>query len=486
MIQSRTHNCGELRLPDIGKTVTLVGWMENMREVGSNLGFVVLRDFYGTTQIVLETEEKVKELKAINKESTIQVTGVVRERSSKNPNQDTGSIEVVPSEVKVLGRCRYNELPFEINHSREADENARLKYRYLDLRNPEVKKNIILRCNVIAALRKAMMDHDFLEITTPILTASSPEGARDYLVPARKHPGKFYALPQAPQQFKQLLMTSGFDRYFQIAPCFRDEDARGDRSPGEFYQLDMEMAFATQEDVFSIIEDVLPPIFAEYGTYNRASGSPFARIPYLEAMEKYGTDKPDLRIDLTVQDATDVLKDCGFPPFAGKTEDGADTDVRIKAVVISDFKESSKVIDKNIADIEFKSEPPINYDPVFFKVDDIAVALVPISLDRFKETYDMCNAKSKVSSEYRPTIKNLRSGETFDLVDHIHSCIPKGTEFVYMKPITNSVKIFTVWDANNYVRGTEGDYIAIRENDLSDFYIVEKDLFSKTYEPADK
>ncbi|MBR5975586.1 MAG: aspartate--tRNA ligase [Clostridiales bacterium] len=355
MIQSRTHNCGQLRLPDAGKTVTLVGWLENMREVGSNLGFVVLRDFYGTTQIVLETEEQVKEFKAITKESTIQVTGVVRERSSKNPSQDTGSIEVVPSEVKVLGRCRYNELPFEINHSREADENARLKYRYLDLRNPEVKKNIILRCNVIAALRKAMMEHDFLEITTPILTASSPEGARDYLVPSRKHPGKFYALPQAPQQFKQLLMTSGFDRYFQIAPCFRDEDARGDRSPGEFYQLDMEMAFATQEDVFSVIEDVLPPIFAEYGTYNRASGSPFARIPYLEAMEKYGTDKPDLRIDLTVQDATGVLADCGFPPFASKTEEGEDTKVRIKAVVISDFKESRKFIDKNIADIEVQS-----------------------------------------------------------------------------------------------------------------------------------
>ncbi|MBO4687672.1 MAG: aspartate--tRNA ligase [Clostridiales bacterium] len=355
MIQSRTHNCGQLRLPDAGKTVTLVGWLENMREVGANLGFVVLRDFYGTTQIVLETEEQVKEFKAITKESTIQVTGVVRERSSKNPSLDTGSIEVVPSEVKVLGRCRYNELPFEINHSREADENARLKYRYLDLRNPEVKKNIILRCNVVAALRKAMMEHDFLEITTPILTASSPEGARDYLVPSRKHPGKFYALPQAPQQFKQLLMTSGFDRYFQIAPCFRDEDARGDRSPGEFYQLDMEMAFATQEDVFSVIEDVLPPIFAEYGTYNRASGSPFARIPYLEAMEKYGTDKPDLRIDLTVQDATEVLADCGFPPFATKTEEGEDTKVRIKAVVISDFKESRKFIDKNIADIEVQS-----------------------------------------------------------------------------------------------------------------------------------
>lgn len=355
MMQSRTHNCGELRIENVGQSVTLVGWLENMREVGSGLGFVVLRDFYGTTQIVLETEEMVKQFKAINKESTISVKGVVRERSSKNPKQATGDIEVVPESVEVLGRCQHNELPFEINHSREADELARLKYRYLDLRNPEVKKNIILRCNVIAALRQSMIEHGFLEITTPILTASSPEGARDYLVPARKHPGKFYALPQAPQQFKQLLMTAGFDRYFQIAPCFRDEDARGDRSPGEFYQLDMEMAFASQEDVFSICEDVLPPIFAKYGTYDRASGSPFMRIPYLEAMEKYGSDKPDLRIDLTVQDVTDKLSDCGFGPFAAKAEDGSATDVRIKAVVISDFKESRKFIDKTIGDVEVQA-----------------------------------------------------------------------------------------------------------------------------------
>ncbi len=355
MMQSRTHNCGELRIGDAGKSVTLVGWLENMREVGSGLGFVVLRDFYGTTQIVLETEEMVKTAKAINKESTISVKGVVRERSSKNPKQETGDIEVVPESIEILGRCRYNELPFEINHSREADETARLKYRYLDLRNPEVKKNIILRCNVIAALRQSMTEHGFLEITTPILTASSPEGARDYLVPARKHPGKFYALPQAPQQFKQLLMTAGFDRYFQIAPCFRDEDARGDRSPGEFYQLDMEMAFASQEDVFAVIEDVLPPIFAKYGNYDRASGAPFMRIPYLEAMEKYGTDKPDLRIDLTVQDVTEQLADCGFGPFATKAEDGSATDVRIKAVVISDFKESRKFIDKTIGDVEVQS-----------------------------------------------------------------------------------------------------------------------------------
>ena len=355
MMQSRTHNCGELRIDNVGESVTLVGWLENMREVGSGLGFVVLRDFYGTTQIVLETEEMVKTAKAINKESTISVKGVVRERSSKNPKQETGDIEVVPESIEILGRCRYNELPFEINHSREADETARLKYRYLDLRNPEVKKNIILRCNVVAALRSAMTEHGFLEITTPILTASSPEGARDYLVPARKHPGKFYALPQAPQQFKQLLMTAGFDRYFQIAPCFRDEDARGDRSPGEFYQLDMEMAFASQEDVFAVIEDVLPPIFAKYGNYDRASGAPFMRIPYLEAMEKYGTDKPDLRIDLTVQDATEVLADCGFGPFASKAEDGSATDVLIKAVVISDFKESRKFIDKTIGDVEVQS-----------------------------------------------------------------------------------------------------------------------------------
>ena len=345
-MQSRTHTCGELRITDAGKKVQLSGWMENFREVGAELGFVVIRDFYGTTQIVIETAEMMKTFKAITKESTISVEGVVRERSSKNPKLETGDIEVVPEKVTVLGRCRYNELPFEINHSREADEAARLKYRYLDIRNPEVKKNLILRSNVIAALRNAMIDHNFMEITTPILTVSSPEGARDYLVPARKHPGKFYALPQAPQQFKQLLMVSGIDRYFQIAPCFRDEDARGDRCPGEFYQLDMEMAFASQEDVFAIIEDVLPPVFAKYGKYNRASGSPFMRIPYLEAMEKYGTDKPDLRIDLTVTDVTELLRTEEFAPFA---------EGEIKAVVISDFHESRKFIDKTMADCEIQS-----------------------------------------------------------------------------------------------------------------------------------
>ena len=357
MMQSRTHNCNELRIENVGEKVKLVGWMENVREVGGNLAFVVLRDFYGTSQVVVESEDMMKVIKSLNKESTISVEGVVRERASKNAKQATGDIEVVPEKIEVLGRCRYNELPFEINRSREADETQRLKYRYLDLRNPAVKANIILRCNVVAALRAAMTAHGFLEITTPILTASSPEGARDYLVPARKHPGKFYALPQAPQQFKQLLMTSGFDRYFQIAPCFRDEDARGDRSPGEFYQLDMEMSFATQEDVFAVCEDVLPPIFAKYGKYNIASKPPFKRIPYLTSMEVYGCDKPDLRIDLTAKNVSDAFVGSGFEPMDGKI---------VKAVDISDCKLTRKQIEKLLTDCEVQS----GSKAYWFKVDE--------------------------------------------------------------------------------------------------------------------
>ena len=356
MTQSRTHNCGELRLSDAGKTVTLAGWMENVREVGASLAFVVLRDFYGTTQLVIENEEMMSIIKSVNKESTIRATGIVRERASKNPKQATGEIEVVPEKIEILGRCRYNELPFEINRSRDADEAVRLKYRYLDLRNPAVKSNIVLRCNVVAALRQAMTEHGFLEITTPILTVSSPEGARDYLVPARKHPGKFYALPQAPQQFKQLLMTSGFDRYFQIAPCFRDEDARGDRSPGEFYQLDMEMAFADQDDVFAVLEDVLPPIFAKFGKYNIASSAPFKRISFNDAMERYGSDKPDLRIDLLVQDMTDLVKGIDFAPFAeGNT---------VKAIVVENCELARKAVDKLVAETEVIS----GCKPMWFKL----------------------------------------------------------------------------------------------------------------------
>ncbi len=357
MVQSRTHNCGELRLADAGKDVTVVGWYENIRKVSKNLGFLILRDFYGTTQVVIETEDMMSVIDSVNKESTIQVTGVVRERSSKNAELPTGEIEVVPSKIEVLGKCRYNALPFEINQSKDADENTRLKYRYLDLRNPAVKGNIILRSKIVAELRNKMNSLGFMEITTPILTCSSPEGARDYLVPARNHPGKFYALPQAPQQFKQILMASGFDRYFQIAPCFRDEDARADRSPGEFYQLDMEMAFASQEDVFSVIEEVLPPVFAKYGVYSNASKAPFVRIPYLESMDKYGTDKPDLRIDLVLTDATELLSGCGFGPFEGQT---------VKAIVVDGFTATRKQIDAICADVEVATANKAYW----FKVDE--------------------------------------------------------------------------------------------------------------------
>lgn len=342
-MQNRTHNLGELRIENVGNKVELCGWLENIRRVSKNLAFIVLRDFYGKTQVVVDNEQMMEKFNNINCESTVKVYGIVRERSSKNPNMPTGDIEVVCEKVEVLGRCIYNELPFEINYSKDTDENIRLKYRYLDLRNPEVKGKIVLRSKIVADLRKAMIDRDFLEITTPILTASSPEGARDYLVPSRNYPGMFYALPQAPQQFKQLLMASGFDRYFQIAPCFRDEDARADRSPGEFYQLDMEMAFASQEDVFKVIEEVIPPVFSKYGVYKTASKAPFRRIAYNDAMEIYGSDKPDLRIDLTSVDVTKELSDVEFEPLKGKI---------IKAVKVDKFTESRKFIDKIVENVE--------------------------------------------------------------------------------------------------------------------------------------
>ncbi len=357
MTQSRTHNCNELRIENVGEQVTIVGWYDNLRKVSRNLGFLILRDFYGTTQTVIENEEMMDALSGINNESTLSITGTVRERSSKNPNLPTGDIEVVPEKIEVLGKCIYNELPFEIGRSKEADEAVRLKYRYLDLRNPEVRDKIVLRSRIVADLRRSMIEHDFIEITTPILTCSSPEGARDYLVPSRNHPGRFYALPQAPQQFKQILMTSGFDRYFQIAPCFRDEDARADRSPGEFYQLDMEMAFADQEDVFDVIEDVLPPVFARYGIYNTASSAPFKRISYRDSMEIYGTDKPDLRIDLVLTDVTGLMQDIGFAPFDGQT---------VEAVKVTDFNASRKVIDKIIADTEVIT----GQKSYWFRIDD--------------------------------------------------------------------------------------------------------------------
>ena len=355
----RTHRCTEVTAKNIGETVTVMGWVAKQRNKGGII-FVDLRDRSGILQLIFEEDkcgsENFEKAMKLRSEYVVAVVGKVEKRAgATNENLKTGDIEVIAEQVRILSESETP--PFPIEENSKTKEELRLKYRYLDLRNPEVKGKIVLRSKIVADLRQSMTAHDFMEITTPILTCSSPEGARDYLVPARKHPGKFYALPQAPQQFKQLLMASGFDRYFQIAPCFRDEDARADRSPGEFYQLDMEMAFANQEDVFAVLEDVLPPIFAKYGIYHEASTAPFKRIPYREAMEKYGSDKPDLRISLLVQDATEALADCGFEPFAGKT---------VKAVVAPDFKGTRKQIDKMCAEVEVIS----GQKAYWFKMDE--------------------------------------------------------------------------------------------------------------------
>ena len=355
----RTHRCGELSAANAGEMVTVMGWVQKNRNKGG-LVFVDVRDRSGIIQVVFEEGKADADLIAkaagLRSEYVVAVVGKVEKRSGAvNENLATGEIEVIPEQMRILAESETP--PFPIEENLKTKEELRLKYRYLDLRNPAVKDKIVLRSKIVSEIRKSMTEHDFLEITTPILTCSSPEGARDYLVPSRNHPGKFYALPQAPQQFKQLLMTSGFDRYFQIAPCFRDEDARADRSPGEFYQLDMEMAFATQEDVFGVIEDVLPPIFAQYGKYRTASKAPFARISYNDAMEKYGTDKPDLRIDLLVSDATECMADCGFGPFEGQT---------VKAVVADNFTATRKVIDKLCADVEVQS----GRKAYWFRVDE--------------------------------------------------------------------------------------------------------------------
>ena len=311
----RTHNCNELSLAHIGESVTLCGWVDTVRDHGGVI-FVDLRDHYGVTQVVLSNDSL---LDGVTRETVVSVCGVVTKRDEETVNAKiaTGLIEVRVDALEILGPCQLS-LPFEPAHSTDTREDVRLKYRFLDLRNPDIHNNIILRANILSYLRKQMESLGFLEIQTPILTASSPEGARDYLVPSRKHKGKFYALPQAPQQFKQLLMASGFDRYFQIAPCFRDEDARQDRSPGEFYQLDFEMSFATQEDVFEVAEQVVYNTFKEFSK-KEVSKPPFRRIPFNESMLKYGTDKPDLRNPLIINDLTDFFATHEFVEINGRT-----------------------------------------------------------------------------------------------------------------------------------------------------------------------
>ncbi len=328
MNKYKTHNCGELRLKNKGEEVRLAGWVQRIRNLGS-MKFIDLRDQYGITQIVVtDNEEVTKIAEELVTEMTISVEGTVLERINKNNKIPTGEIEIESKKITVLGKCK-NVLPFEINSEKTDNSNVRedlrLEYRYLDLRNDKIHKNILLRSEVMKFLRTKMDELGFTEIQTPILANSSPEGARDFLVPSRIHPGEFYALPQAPQQFKQLLMVSGFDKYYQIAPCFRDEDPRADRAPGEFYQLDFEMSFATQEDVFKVLEEIFSETFKKFTTWEVDEG-PFIRIPYKEAMEKYGIDKPDLRNPLIVQDFTDMFVNSEFGAFKDKT---------IKAIVVS-------------------------------------------------------------------------------------------------------------------------------------------------------
>ena len=326
----RTHNLGELNITNVGEKVELSGWVQKIRNLGGMV-CIDLRDEFGITQIVINDEKLQEEVKSIYTESCIHIVGKVVERASKNSKINTGEIEVVADSIEVLGKCK-NVLPFEINTDQEVREDLRLEYRFLDLRNQKLHNNILLRSKILKTLRDKMDELDFTEIQTPILANSSPEGARDFLVPSRLHPGEFYALPQAPQQFKQLLMVSGFNKYYQIAPCFRDEDPRADRAPGEFYQLDFEMSFATQEDVFKVIEEVVPYTFKKFTNWKVDEG-PFIRIPYKESMEKYGTDKPDLRNPLIIQDVTEVFKNSDFKAFENKT---------IKAIVVSNGAEQGR------------------------------------------------------------------------------------------------------------------------------------------------
>ena len=326
----RTHNLGELRIENVNQEVELSGWVQKIRNLGGMI-FIDLRDQFGITQIVINDEKMQEQVKNVPTESCIHICGKVVERSSKNPKMPTGDIEVVANKFEILGKCK-NVLPFEINTDQEVREDLRLEYRFLDLRNEKLHNIILLRSKILKTLRDKMDELGFAEIQTPILANSSPEGARDFLVPSRLHPGEFYALPQAPQQFKQLLMVSGFDKYFQIAPCFRDEDPRADRAPGEFYQLDFEMSFATQEDVFKVVEDVIPYTFKKFTNWKVDEG-PFIRIPYREAMEKYGIDKPDLRNPLIIQDVTKCFKNSDFKAFEGKT---------IKAIIVPNGAEQGR------------------------------------------------------------------------------------------------------------------------------------------------
>lgn len=386
MNEYRTHNCGELRMANVGQTVKLAGWVQRIRNLGA-MKFIDLRDQFGITQIIIGDDSNLhEEAENLVTECVISVEGVVSERSNKNNKIPTGDIELQATKITMLGKCK-SVLPFEVNSEKidisSVREDLRLEYRYLDLRNDKIHKNILLRSKVMKFVRDKMDEMGFAEIQTPILANSSPEGARDFLVPSRLHPGEFYALPQAPQQFKQLLMVSGFNRYFQIAPCFRDEDPRADRAPGEFYQIDFEMSFATQEDVFKVLEELFTSTFKHFTDWKVDEG-PFIRIPYKESMEKYGTDKPDLRNPLIIQDVTEIFKDSEFNGFKDKT---------IKAIIVPNGAEQGRkffdnmtqfAVDeleaKGLAWAKFDNENNVSGGIAKYITDDVKAKLVEIGV----------------------------------------------------------------------------------------------------------
>ena len=414
----RTKTCGELNISNVNETVELAGWIQKIRDLGAMV-FIDLRDQFGITQIVINEEELQKQAKNLTTESCIHISGKVVERSNKNTKIPTGEIEVIANEIEVLGKCK-NVLPFEINTEQEVREDLRLEYRFLDLRNEKLHNNILLRSKILKTLRDKMDELGFAEIQTPILANSSPEGARDYLVPSRLNPGEFYALPQAPQQFKQLLMVSGFDKYFQIAPCFRDEDPRADRAPGEFYQLDFEMSFATQEDVFKVIEEVVPYTFKKFTNWKVDEG-PFIRIPYKEAMEKYGIDKPDLRNPLVIQDVTEAFKNSDFNAFKNKT---------VKAIVVpkgaeqgrkffdkmGEFATTEEVGAKGLAWTKFENDGNVTGGIAKFITDDIK--------EKLQKEYNVNNGDSIffIADEFEKAQKisglvRIELGKRLDLIE---------------------------------------------------------------------
>ncbi len=482
--QYRTHTCGELNINNKGEEVVLSGFVQTIRNLGKMM-FLDLRDENGMTQIVINEEANLSDkIKDLAKECTIMVSGRVLERSNKNDKIPTGEIEVVAEDLTILGKCRAN-LPFEINvEGQNVREDLRLEYRFLDLRNTKIHQNIKLRSKVLKDFRKEMDALGFTEIQTPILANSSPEGARDFLVPSRLHPGEFYALPQAPQQFKQLLMVAGFEKYYQIAPCFRDEDPRADRSPGEFYQLDFEMSFATQEDVFSVIETIITKVFQANSNW-KVSQAPFARIPYEEAMEKYGTDKPDLRNPLLISDLTDIFENTEFKAFEGKT---------VKAIVVKNAAEKPrKFFDqlsdfavqeldaKGLAWVKVDEENQLNGGiSKFIDEERKAKIFEKMNVEPNSAIFFMADEKNKVA-KIAGNIR-IKLGEEFDLLekDVYKFC------FIVDFPMYELSEEGTIDFNHNPFSMPQGGMEALQNKNPLEIYAYQYDLVGNGYELASR